>query len=473
MSDQNDDFDQSDNFDTDLGFEEGGEQGGKANNKALFKVVGVAVGMVAVVVAIFMFGGGSGQDTGPKSEVAGAPVDPEALPAQKEPTPEYRQALESYNQQIIEEAKETGQSVVPIPVDPARQQLQTKIQESQEDPAERFRRIQEEYRRQQEAQLQQKKGEQSQEDVRAESEIIQSMAQAMSTYLNTAMSSRQPRGTSSVSVSFNLPSESESDGDGYDGGGYGDDSSADDGGTPTMADAKVLLSATTIEYGQLLIEANTDAPGPVLAMVASGKFSGARLLGSFQKTDEYLTINFNQMVTKEGKSIPIQAMVLDPKTTLPGVITEIDHKYIQRYLLPAAADFISGVGDALAETQQSQTQSDTSTTTSTDEPDFSEAISQGISDSFDGLADAFQDSKKNVQPMLRVAAGTPIGILFTQDVLDPESVRDIQDQMAEDQSGDGTYPQSGNFPSMMIPYGMVPYGMTPGPNTATASSSNQ
>ncbi len=465
MSDVNNEFegDPNEEFDTDLGFDDSSDQATKNNNKALFKVIIVAVGLVAVVIGIIMFTGGK-ETEDQKSQIAAAPIDSNSLPAQKEPTPEYREALENYNQQIVEQAKETGESVVPIPIDPSRQQLQTKLEEQQEDPAERFRRIQEEYRRQQELQIKQAQSPQAQAAVQAEAQAIEQLAQTMSSYLNSAMSSRQPRGTSSISVSYNPPSEPETGNGGNEGQRIGPD------GEPlppaTMADAKVLVPAATVEYGQLLIEANTDAPGPVLALMASGKFSGARLLGSFQETDEYLTINFNQLVTKKGKTIPIQAIVLDPATTLPGVITEIDHKYFQRYILPAAADFISGVGQALAETQQTQTQSDSSTTTSSDEPDFSEAVSQGIGDSFDGISDAVKDSNQGVKPMLRVAAGTPIGILFTQPVLDPDSVRDIQAQMGEEQDTSNPYASMmsgapGMFPSMMVPYGMMPYGAAP------------
>ncbi len=142
------------------------------------------------------------------------------------------------------------------------------------------------------------------------------------------------------------------------------------------------------------------------------------MLGQFQNTDEFLTISFTQVVTKDGRSLPIQAIALDPDTTLPGMVTEIDRRYFQRYILPAAAEFVSGVGEALAETQTSVSQTDSSTVSSSDDPDFDEAIAQGISESFDGLADAIEDSGRRTQPLLRIAAGTPIGILFTQPVMD-------------------------------------------------------
>src|SRR5690606_12018046 len=50
----------------------------------------------------------------------------------------------------------------------------------------------------------------------------------------------------------------------------------------------IIIPAGTIEYAQLVTEANTDAPGPVMAQIASGPLAGARLIGSFQSTDNYL-----------------------------------------------------------------------------------------------------------------------------------------------------------------------------------------
>ena len=52
----------------------------------------------------------------------------------------------------------------------------------------------------------------------------------------------------------------------------------------------ILIPAGTIEYAQLVLEANTDAPGPVLADIMSGPLAGSKLLGSFTSTDDYLIL---------------------------------------------------------------------------------------------------------------------------------------------------------------------------------------
>jgi intracellular multiplication protein IcmE len=468
MNKPNDDpLDQTEEFDTDLGFDDPAQNAGQKNN-ALLKIGLVAGGLVAVVIALFMMGGSGTQ--APQSSVATAPTDANALPAQQEPTPELRQALENYNREKIETAEETGTSVVPIAIDPGQAPLQGQAVNAQDDAAERLRRIQEEYERAQQQQVTDNQRQQMAADAQARASAVQTKSQSMSTYLSSAMSARQPGGMSEMDIGY-------STGGGMGGGvgdpGMGGGAGAPIGGGAAPTEPTMIIPAAAVEYGQLLIEANTDARGPVLAILASGKLSGARLLGNFQNSDDYITLNFNQLVTKDGRSLPIQAIALDPGTTLPGMITEIDRKYFQRYIIPAAADFISGVGEALAETQVSAVQTDSSTTVSSDDPDFDEAIAQGISDSFDGIADAVKDQASRAQPMLRVAAGTPIGILFTQPVLDQTNAERAQAQaaqMAAQQAASGgpgmmqQFPfAQGSMPYMMMPGAVPPgYGFIPG-----------
>ena len=412
MTDPNDAIDPNEDFDTDLGFDVGEPDKGSRNN-ALMKIGLIAGGIVIVLIVIFSMGGSSGPQT--RSTVA-APATETGKAANTNPTPEYREAVEERNKQRIEDAQQTGKSVMPLSVDPAQEQLRTSIPKPEEDPAERLRRIQAEYDRAREQEQLKANAQQAQANAQARAQALQAMSQAMSSYLSSASGLRQPAHISEIGVSFTTAQQGGGSGNGSGTGTGGMGTTGADGSTQNVP--KTLLAAATIEYGQLLIEANTDVQGPVLALMASGKLSGSRLLGSFQKTDQYITLNFNQLVTKDGRAIPVQAIALDPDTTLPGMVTEIDHRYFERYILPAAAQFVSGVGSALAETQQQTTQTASSTVTTSKSPDFSEAIAQGIGDSFDGLSQIIQDEGRRTRPMLRIAAGTPIGILFTDAVVD-------------------------------------------------------
>jgi len=117
-------------------------------------------------------------------------------------------------------------------------------------------------------------------------------------------------------------------------------------GDDSRARSEVLLSAGSIEYAQLLTEANTDVPGPILAQIVTGPFQGARLIGTFEETYNYLTLNFDTVVL-DGVDYSVDAVAIDPETTLPGVVTDINRRYFTRVVLPVAAEFIAGFADAL------------------------------------------------------------------------------------------------------------------------------
>lgn len=133
---------------------------------------------------------------------------------------------------------------------------------------------------------------------------------------------------------------------------------------------EVIIPAGEIEYAQLIIEANSDVPGPVLAMLVSGPLSGSKLIGSFTVVDDYLTLSFETVVV-DGESYSVSAVGLDPGTTLPGMATEVRHRYFKRVVLPAAAAFVESFADAIAQTDQTEITINTGTDTTsstTNEP---------------------------------------------------------------------------------------------------------
>ena len=182
----------------------------------------------------------------------------------------------------------------------------------------------------------------------------------------------------------------------------------------------ILLPAGTINYGQMLIEANSDIPGPVLAQLASGPLAGARLIGQFQTAEEALIISFNTIVI-DGISQPVSAIAIDPGTTLPGVATEVDKRYFTRVLLPAAARFLEGVGSAIAEdTQTTVTVSGDTVIQEQEALDFEQEMGRGVEAASREIADFMEDEADATRPLVRVARGTPIGVFFIEPVVEGE-----------------------------------------------------
>ena len=185
---------------------------------------------------------------------------------------------------------------------------------------------------------------------------------------------------------------------------------------------EVLLPAGEILYAQLLTEANTDAPGPVLAQILSGPLKGSRILGSFEEQEELLTLNFETVVYEE-ESLSVDAVALDPATTLPAMATEVDHRYFKRIILPAAAAFVEGLAGAIGETTTVTVVTDGGTVVDAqEEPDSEQEVALGIEEAGQELGEILDEIADDTEVMIRIAAGTPIGILFLEPVTKDETV---------------------------------------------------
>lgn len=218
---------------------------------------------------------------------------------------------------------------------------------------------------------------------------------------------------------------------------------------------KILVPAGTINYGQMMVEANSDVPGSIMAKIMSGPLAGGRAIGTFQTAEEHLVIRFS-LVSVDGKDYPVDILALDPNTTMSGLATEYDPRYWDRVVLPAAADFISGFANAFAQADQSVTVQDGVVITSRAGASLRQAAGEGTAKAGERLADILDEQGQSIQPLIRVAAGTPVGLFFTSSVYEP-------DKNGGYGNGGYGYP-GGAYPGYNngYPPGMNPYGQQTG-----------
>lgn len=407
------DFDDS-GFDT---YAQKGTLGDMWRNNPMIKIGVILAAFAIVVGAIILFGGKD-----PKENISMTPTgsDVTQVPGAEPISKTMEDAINEKNLQNLEDATRGGGSAVPIPTDPVRGELGLQNDDtSDEDPLERWRRMQEERIRQQEmvAQTKAAQPEAPKPDTRtpAVNALSQSMVSQMQAVLeNQQIAKMQYMGVADAKFLEEIEHKKLQK--------FQQQQQLMLANASSSAEEyeNIFLPAGTLEYGQLLIEANTDAPGPVMAQIVSGPLKGSRVLGSFQSTDQYITLNFSQIVI-DGINYPIEAVAIDPNTTLPGMVTEIDHRYFKRVILPMAAAFVSGLAEAVSE-------SGTTTVViegggiaqSESDKDNRQEVASGITEAGDELADILEDEADNTKPMLRIASGTPIGILFLGPVTDLE-----------------------------------------------------
>lgn len=391
----------------------------QSNPLIKFGTLGVAA--LAVFGAVFYFGQEPVQ-TGPSVLPQGSDVS--APPGTEEASPNYIEAVEEENEARIEQAFSQGGSALPTPIETPQERLSVPREEvEKEDPLQRWRQLQEE-RLERELQQAQTAPIQTVQSTEVQSETLESLASAFSAQMQAMLERRyrasvQSQTYTNPRVFFEqlngTPGEQNISGDGgnVNGDGFFTDGELEDF-------QNVLLPAGEILYAQLLLEANSDIPGPILAQVVSGPLAGGRLIGSFSVEEEYMILRFQTLVL-DGISISVDSIAINPDTTLTALATDVDHRYLQRIIFPTAAAFLEGAANAISESGRTTiTVSGDTVTESTEEADNDQEFASGLTEASDEIRDILDDMA-DVEPLIRVEAGTPMGILFLQPVIEDEN----------------------------------------------------
>lgn len=393
----------SDSFDD---FEGGGHS--KLMSNPMVKVGIIVAAVAAIIGGILLFGG---KEEKKSASVVRQARDLTSQPGMEPVSPEMQKALEQVNEEEAEKAARTGTSAIPTPITPPEEKLGMPDMgaNAEEDPLERWRKIQEE-RQKREAMQGGPKAPQTDPNAQVVDALSKSMSQQMQTILDSqAIAEPQSRVVTSADWLEKKAKERE-------------DKIAKaqaEAAANQKVDAKVLdiiQPAGTIEYAQLITEANSDAPGPVLAQIMSGPLRGSRILGSFKTEENYLVLTFKTVVIN-GVSHAVDAVALDPSSANPGIVTEIDRRYFKRVILPAAAAFVEGMGKAIAESGSTSVSVSGETVVQTEEKlDTRQELLKGVEEGSGKVSEFLDKDASQTKPLLKVHAGTAVGILFMSPV---------------------------------------------------------
>jgi intracellular multiplication protein IcmE len=175
----------------------------------------------------------------------------------------------------------------------------------------------------------------------------------------------------------------------------------------------------SIIYSKLIGRINSDAPGPVVAEILQGPFSGARLLGSFVPSEAGVLIKFSTMTVaykEDGEEktdvVPIQAVAVDTEYLGTAMATDIDTHMFARVASAFATSFLQGLGQAVA--QSGSTTTNNGLSTQTTNPVYSARnqlyIAGGAASG--AVGNIIDQSFANKKPTITVDADTPFGLLF-------------------------------------------------------------
>jgi intracellular multiplication protein IcmE len=452
--------------------------------RPLFKLMVMIIALFAVCVAAFSFFGGAGSD----SEFARLGRAPNLHEAPGGHTSPYMRAeTNKANDERAKEALANGGSAIPTPIGQASDINPYGDQAKKDDELNVLKLELEKIKAQQQAEQvqtqqikQQVQQPQTQQPKQAE-QFDNSLAEAMQNQMKQMLDSWKSPHMTSVEVTKAADLKAEQDKD-----AAAAQASATANTSSTQTPPQIIVNAGTVSYAQLLTEANSDVPGPIMAQIVSGPLTGARAIGGFQVSngyEKYLVLKFS-IADRKGKDYSINAIALDPSTTLGGMATEVDERYFVRVVLPAAAGFLQGLGQSLGQGNTSVVSDGTTTIATQTSAGFRTGMYTGLGDAAGTMGQFFQQQANVTKPLVRVAAGTPMGLFFVSSVVEPTSQGSAPVPQQQVQ-GNGGIPVSQGIG--MSPYGNATpvgmqaisgYGATPAsssgvpyPNYATSGSS--
>lgn len=127
----------------------------------------------------------------------------------------------------------------------------------------------------------------------------------------------------------------------------GEDNEATIGASNALGDIEALgLKAGDILYGVITIAVNSDIPSPVMAEIVEGSFRGSKCLGGFKLVGEEVILSFTKLISPQGRQYIIEAVGVNPDTSLASVKSHVDTHFFQRWGSLIAASFLEGIGAA-------------------------------------------------------------------------------------------------------------------------------
>lgn len=357
--------------------------------KAIILIGGVLVAVIGLITSVIV----NMRPGAPPSAVVVAPAINER-PGEVT-SPAYRMAVEANDQQRAQEAKERGESAVPMPIS-------GRSEEPALSPLEKYK-SPEPAPRHQEPIAQPTQVSTVPDNDRQR--YVEAMQKAMARKMKELDGLRETQVAREV-VYFQ-PKDA----------GAGAEQKANDGAPQTAkVKAAVLLDAGTVELGYLDWEANSDVPGsPVVATVRSGPFEGAKVTGGFQAAEEFMLLKFDTL-SLGGESYQVDAVAVDPATKSFAMADDVNHHYMRRVVLPAAAALVSGFGEISSRPRSSIVLNGALAATQTDPLNMQEKLFGAVGRAAETTGNLLEQEASGVKSTVRNFSGKQIGILFLRNV---------------------------------------------------------
>ena len=174
---------------------------------------------------------------------------------------------------------------------------------------------------------------------------------------------------------------------------------------------QVLMPAGRGIYARTVLAASSDQGGPVVVEALSGPIAGDRMTGSFERRDERLVIKLDSITLQDGTQQSINALVVSPDTLETSVASSVDEHYLSRFVLPVAAAFVSGLGQAIGQSNSTVTASPFGGATAFQKLGIGQELGVAAGVGAAQFGAAVRESAPR-GPTVKVDAGANVGVMF-------------------------------------------------------------
>ena len=181
---------------------------------------------------------------------------------------------------------------------------------------------------------------------------------------------------------------------------------------------RVLMPADRGVYAVNKLAVSSDGGGPVIVEARSGPIAGDRMRGAFEQKGDRLVVMLTSL-THNGRDIPIQAIVVTPDTMETTVASRVEQHYLERFALPAAAAFVAGLGQALAQSNTTSVISPLGGATGFTRLNLGQQLGVAAGASGAQIGQTLQQSAPK-KATVYLDANTPVGVVFLATVEEPE-----------------------------------------------------
>ena len=187
--------------------------------------------------------------------------------------------------------------------------------------------------------------------------------------------------------------------------------------TPIASSAarqRVLVPAGRGIYAHTILAANSDAQSPVVLQADSGPLAGDRMIGTFSRQRDRLIIRITKVI-HQNEEIGVDGVVVAPGSMEVGVASSVDQNYLSRFALPAAAAFVQGLGQAIAQSNSTSVLGPLGSVTAQNRLNFDQqlGIAAGVAGAQIG-AELQQSAPHG--PTVILDVGSSVGVLFLTNV---------------------------------------------------------